>query len=197
MKKIVFLLIIAITASACAVFSGQACKKNKTMISVTKNGIKSPFNIQSNNSINLKAFSEHYAKYPERWNAAFKFLSENNLKELPVGKTIINDDVFATVSEYTTKNPEAALYESHQQYIDLQYIIDGKEYIGLTHDTSIPVSSPYNKEKDIAFYNFTGGTLLMATPETFFIFFPDDRHRPCIKIDENSKVKKIVLKIKV
>ncbi|MGC3978062.1 MAG: YhcH/YjgK/YiaL family protein [Paludibacteraceae bacterium] len=197
MRKIISLLMIVAGVSACAICTGNLHKKNKTMITVTSEGIKSPFQVSSDKSVNLKRFSEHYALHPESWNAAFQFLSENNLKELPVGKTIINADVYATVSEYTTKNSDDALFESHKEYIDLQYIINGKESIGLTHDTDLPVSSLYNKEKDIAFYTNTGGTLLTATPNTYFIFFPEDIHRPCIKIGQNSKVKKIVLKIKL
>jgi hypothetical protein len=37
----------------------------------------------------------------------------------------------------------------------------------------------------------------IATPERFFVFFPDDAHRPCVRIDENSIVRKIVVKIRV
>jgi beta-galactosidase beta subunit len=35
-----------------------------------------------------------------------------------------------------------------------------------------------------------------ATPSNFFIFFPDDAHRPGLKNGVNSKVKKIVIKLK-
>jgi YhcH/YjgK/YiaL family protein len=36
-----------------------------------------------------------------------------------------------------------------------------------------------------------------ATPETFFIFFPDDLHRPGLKDGESSPVRKVVVKVKI
>ena len=56
---------------------------------------------------------------------------------------------------------------------------------------------PYNEEKDIAFYTSNGGTLRKATPGNFFIFFPQDVHRPCVKEKEQVTVKKLVVKMKV
>ena len=101
------------------------------------------------------------------------------------------------MSEYETKNPEDALFESHKKYIDLQYVILGEELIGLTNDQSIEVSQPYSEEKDIMFYNFDGGKMLQASTGNYFIFFPEDIHRPSIKTSKKSKVKKLVMKIKV
>ncbi len=53
------------------------------------------------------------------------------------------------------------------------------------------------EEKDIAFYTSNGGTLRKATPGNFFIFFPQDVHRPCVKEKEQVTVKKLVVKMKV
>ncbi len=167
------------------------------MITVTNKNILSQFSAVPDASINFKKVSDHYKHFPERWNIAFNFLQNNDLTALPPGRTDLSNDVYVAVSEYTTKNPEDALFESHREYIDLQYIISGKEYIGLTGDTAIPVKTEYDAKKDIAFYNFDGGKMLLATPERYFIFFPEDLHRPCVKVDDQSVVKKIVIKIKL
>jgi YhcH/YjgK/YiaL family protein len=142
------------------------------MITVTENNIQSTFCAKPDASINFKMVYKHFKQFPERWNSTFRFLIENDLSKLPLGRIDLNEDVYVTVSEYTTKNPENALYESHKKYIDLQYIVSGNEYIGLTNNTTIPVTSPYNEQKDIAFYTFNGGELLLATPTVYFIFFP-------------------------
>ncbi len=197
MRKYISFVIVFCGFLTFTLSAGNLQKKHIKMVSVKNNSIISPFAVKSDNSVDLKKFEVHYTQHPERWNDAFRFLSEHNLKELSVGRTDISEDVYVAVSEYTTKDPEDALFESHEKYIDLQYIISGQEYIGLTNDQNIPVSSPYNAEKDIAFYNFSGGKLLTATPSCYFIFFPDDFHRPCIKIDEKSTVKKIVIKIRL
>jgi len=53
-----------------------------------------------------------------------------------------------------------------------------------------------NNEKDVAFYK-NDSTLFELTEGMFAIFFPDDLHCPCIKNGENSKVKKLVVKIRI
>lgn len=194
MKKIsltVFLFIAVIQLSATLPL------KQEKMITVTEKNILSQFKALPDASINFQKVSDHYKQFPDRWNSAFAFLQNNDLLALPLGRIDINDDVYVSVSEYTTKNPEDALYESHKEYIDLQYIITGNEYIGLTNDLTIPVKTAYDAKKDIAFYNYDGGKMLLATPEKYFIFFPEDVHRPCIKVETQSIVRKIVIKIKL
>ena len=77
-------------------------------------------------------------------------------------------------------------------------MISGSEYIGILRDTALlKEMQPYDEEKDIAFYASDGGTLRKAIPGNFFIFFPQDAHRPCVKDMEQATVKKLVVKIKV
>ncbi len=194
MKKVTVYLSIA--TLLCLTFALK-CVKNENMITLQNNKIVSNFVPEPDASIDVSEFKQHLAKYPERWNVALDFLAKNDLKSLSLGRTDLNDDVYITVSEYTTKNIEDADYESHKKYIDLQYIVSGEELIGLTRNQQmLKVISPYAEEKDIEFYEYNGGDLLSATPDRYFIFFPKDIHRPCIKMKENSIVKKVVVKIK-
>ena len=194
MRKVIVYLSVAILL--CLTFALK-CVKNENMITVQNNKIVSNFVPEPDASIDVAEFKQHLAKFPARWNAAFDFLVKNDLKSLPTGRTDLNGDVYVTVSEYTTKNIEDADYESHKKYIDLQYIVSGEELIGLTQNQEgLKVISPYVEEKDIEFYEYNGGDLLSATPDRYFIFFPKDVHRPCIKTKENCKVKKVVVKIR-
>lgn len=194
MKKICLITVLFIVFLQ---LNAKIPTNKSNMITVTNKNILSQFRALPDASINFMRVSDHYKHFPERWNIAFIFLQNNDLLALPLGRTDLNSDVYVAVSEYTTKNPEDAFFESHREYIDLQYIISGKEYIGLSNDTSIPVKTDYDPKKDIAFYNFDGGKMLLATPEKYFIFFPEDFHRPCIKVDDQSIVKKIVIKIRL
>jgi YhcH/YjgK/YiaL family protein len=198
MNKNSVLIFIVATLSAFWLTSCYVGKENKKikMVTVTNSSIESKFHAKPDKSINFEQVEEHYKKYPERWNAAFTFLIESNLSELDSGRYDPDKEVYAMVSEYETKNPEDARFESHQQYIDLQYIISGKEIIGWTNDKNLKVISPYSETKDITFYDFDGGTLLPASPDNYFIFFPDDIHKPCIKTKGSDKVRKVVVKIK-
>lgn len=59
------------------------------------------------------------------------------------------------------------------------------------------VLEPYDGTKDIEFLTVNDGENRPAMPDRFFIFFPEDAHRPGLKDTENSPVRKIVVKVKV
>lgn len=153
-------------------------------------------NVIPSQSIDTLSFAEHYKRYPERWKLAFDYLSSVKKDSLIVGKKFLSEDVFVSVDEYQTKKKEDVLFESHRRYIDLQYVIEGEEYIGFSH---YPVKEvvPYNVERDITFYNANIEQLLKADAGHFFIFFPTDLHQPCIAAEQCKRVKKIVIKIKI
>jgi YhcH/YjgK/YiaL family protein len=106
-------------------------------------------------------------------------------------------DLFATVSEYPTKNEEEVQFEAHRQYADIQYIVSGQEKIGVVPFDEKQITVPYDSSKDIAFLSFAESNYRTATPERFFVFFPDDAHRPGVKVNENSQVRKVVVKVKI
>ena len=153
-------------------------------------------NVIPSQSIDTLSFAEHYKRYPERWKLAFDYLSNVKKDSLIVGKKFLSEDVFVSVDEYRTKKKEDVLFESHRRYIDLQYVIEGEEYIGFSH---YPVKEvvPYNVERDITFYNANIEQLLKADAGHFFIFFPTDLHQPCIAAEQCKRVKKIVIKIRI
>jgi YhcH/YjgK/YiaL family protein len=154
------------------------------------------WNVSPDKSINKRTFAALYHNNPKHWDQAFHFLKSANLKSLPLGKQELEGEhLFVNVQEYYGKQKSDALYESHKKYIDIQYVIEGEEVIGLTTLDKVTVKEPYNEEKDIAFYDFDGGDYLKATPENFFLFFPDDAHRPSIATSDSILVKKIVVKI--
>ncbi len=157
------------------------------------------WNVTPDPSINKKEFVISYFKNKERWDKAFAFLKNNDLATLALKRYDIDDNnLYATVSEYTTKNEENANFEAHKKYIDIQYVINGKEIINIAPLSTLKeVITPYDEAKDIEFLTVDKVVNYKADPGRFFIFFPDDAHRPGIKDGENSQVRKIVIKLKV
>lgn len=149
-------------------------------------------------SINKRNLAIHYFKNQKHWDQAFRFLQTADLKSLPDGKQELEGEhLFVAVSEYYGKQQEDARYEAHKKYIDIQYVIEGEELIGLTtHDKAEEVE-PYNEEKDIAFYRSDEGKLLMANPDRFFVFFPEDVHQPSIIAGDSVLIKKAVVKVRI
>jgi biofilm protein TabA len=115
-----------------------------------------------------------------------------------VGKLAIDgDNAYAIVTEGPSKELDKAGWESHKKYIDLQYVIKGKERIDVVNIDKATVTKPYDEAKDNAVYT-AEGTSYFAVPGTFYLFFPQDVHRPNIKVDGfDDVVKKLVIKIKV
>lgn len=150
-------------------------------------------------SINKREFAVSYFKNKERWDKAFKFFKNTDLTKLEVKRYDIDgDNLFATVSEYISKNEEAAKFEAHRKYIDIQYVISGKEIMSIAPLVKAKeVIVPYDAAKDIEFLTVNKVVNFKASPSNFFIFFPDDAHRPGLKDGVNSPVRKIVIKVKV
>lgn len=149
-------------------------------------------------SVNKRNMAIYYYKNPRHWDQAFQFLKTADLKNLPVGtQELEGKHLYVAVSEYKAKEKADTRYESHRKYIDIQYVIQGEEIIGHTSLDNVKVVEPYNEEKDIAFYEYDGGDYSTATPKNFFIFFPDDAHRPSISAGDTTMVKKLVVKVMI
>lgn len=146
-------------------------------------------------SVNTDSFYRAYHTNKKLWDAAFAFLKDQNLDEILPGKyPIIGEEVFANITEAPSKNKEEVTWESHKNYIDLQYIIKGKEMIGVADTSKATITKPYTV--DVINYD-AEGTYYTAEPGKFFLFFPNNAHRALIKVDGYDVVKKIVIKIQI
>lgn len=140
-----------------------------------------------------------YENMSTRLEKAFKFLRETDLDKLSNGKyEIDSDNVYASVQTYTTKDEEEKRWESHENYIDIQYIVKGKEVIEWTPVEKLSVSEAYSKEKDITFYKDCEHYTKVNLEDNYFsIFFPKDAHKPGCTYELPMEMKKVVVKIKI
>jgi len=149
-------------------------------------------------SIDQKEFADRFFRNRERWEKAFIFLKTNDLKNLRPGRyELEGDSLFVNVDEYTTRNEEDSRFEAHRKYADIQYLVYGEEKIGIAALDSTSESTPYDNVKDIIFLTAGNNNYRIASSDRFFIFFPGDAHRPCVKTNENSKVRKVVVKVRI
>ncbi len=126
---------------------------------------------------------------------AFKYVENTDLSKINIGKYQIDDDkIFAVVSEYKTKNLEQGLWEAHKKYIDIQYIISGKEKMGYCCIDDMKIAVKYNDENDIIFMNGQGD-FLTVNEGSFALFTPKDAHMPSIRVNDSKCVKKLLVKI--
>jgi len=124
---------------------------------------------------------------------ALNWLKEN--KNLNVGEYEIKErDIFAIVQNYYTKEYNSNNWEIHRKYIDIQYIEDGFEEIGITNKDNITNEiTPYSEFKDIQFFE-GNGELYELKKNELMIIPTNDYHQPSIGC--GNFVKKIVIKIK-
>jgi YhcH/YjgK/YiaL family protein len=157
------------------------------------------WSVKPDGSVNRKEMATYYYKNRERWDNAFNYLKSTDLSKLePKRYDIDGNNLYALVSEYVTKNEEDAKFETHQKYIDIQYVISGAEQMSIAPmSMKNEILTPYDATKDVEFMTVTKSSSYNAGPDRFFVFFPSDIHRPSVKIGENSQVKKIVLKLKI
>jgi YhcH/YjgK/YiaL family protein len=128
---------------------------------------------------------------------ALKYLQETDFTRMVPGKYKIDGrSIYALVQEYDTKLPEEGLWEAHRRYIDIQYVADGMEQIGYAFIEDLEVIKEYDIGGDCLFLKGRG-SMVLCPAGTFAIFKPEDAHMPCMAAEVPSRVKKVVVKVKV
>ena len=94
----------------------------------------------------------------------------------------------------TTKAPDVA--EAHRKYLDIQYIVKGKEVMGWADLADCQIQGEFNEEKDIGKY--TGDFSFLTVNEGIcYVAFPEDVHMPGRHLDVPNDFVKVVVKLKV
>jgi len=138
-----------------------------------------------------------YTRLSDRIASALMYILTTDLNTIEKGTYVVEEDeIFAQVSEYNTKPAEDVKWASHFKFLDIQVIIKGEEMMGFAPLENMKILENYNEDKDIQFLTGTGD-YVTARPGSFTMFFPHDAHKPGIALGESSKVKKLVLKVKV
>lgn len=149
--------------------------------------------------LNVQEFAKQYHMNKAYWDLAFRYLKNTNLDTVTPGKYYLDgQNVYISVTEGNTKDFEATRWEAHRKYIDIQYVIKGKEKMGMAPFAKATENVAYDPTKDNGFYAVaeSDARYYLADPSVFLIFFPQEAHRPNIKTDGCDADKKIVIKIK-
>ena len=130
-------------------------------------------------------------------NKGLSWLKETDLINISDGKYYIDGEkLYANVQTYETKSD--AYYEAHREYIDIQYIVKGKEYIGVVPYNTCKTVEEYDSNRDIEFLTCKKELPYQTLNEgEFLILYPEDAHKPSIMIEKKQTVKKVVVKVGV
>ena len=65
---------------------------------------------------------------------------------------IDGNEVYANVQSYSTMDAADCPFESHKEYFDVQYVVEGEECFGYEPVENLIPSVEYDAEKDLIFY---------------------------------------------
>lgn len=140
---------------------------------------------------------EDCSKYPVAIQNAIQYLKDNDFNKMETGVYEIDGKkMYAQVFDASPKPLAQARPEVHEKYVDVQYIVSGKESIGFCADQGKFEVDERIDERDLIFYKKVENEgYITAEAGTYSIFFPNDVHRPSILIDDYTVVRKVVVKV--
>ncbi len=142
--------------------------------------------------------SASYQPLGLRFVAGLKWLLEFSPQMADGRYDIEGDDVFALVQSYDTVPASEKKYESHRAYADIQYIAEGSEVIFYAPTTGLVSTIGYDEAKDCLLYSDpVAATPLSMAPGLFAIFLAQDGHKPGCVHNTKSRIKKVVVKVRL
>ncbi|QWT42411.1 YhcH/YjgK/YiaL family protein [Dickeya dadantii] len=142
---------------------------------------------------------EKYALHPII-HQAIDYISTTDFTAMATGKyDIIPGKMFCLLQEFTTEPADERLAESHFKFVDIQYLLQGEETIGVARGSrDNTVIEDKSEHHDIVFYrDIQNESFISLTPGMFAVFFPEDLHRPCCQSQGQSFIRKAVIKIHI
>ena len=138
-------------------------------------------------------------KLAEKIAEALEVIEAIDYEKMELGKHVVNDDFYFLVQEYDSKDPEVARHEAHRCYVDIQYVVEGKEAIDIAPMMFMEVDEAYDANRDVVFFKEPKqATRFVLTDGGYAILYPEDSHKPGLRVGETSvKIKKIVGKVRI
>ena len=131
---------------------------------------------------------------------AVDFIEDFDLSQPDGRYEIHGDEVFALVQTVTTADASEKSFESHENYVDVQMVLEGVERhdLVLLDIEDLEIEQDYDSEKDVMLFKAPKhfSTIIMK-PGMFVVYGPDDAHRPCCCVGKPGKIRKVCVKIKI
>ena len=131
--------------------------------------------------------------------AAFEFLDQKTLADVPVGKHAIEgEQVYALVQKLPSRSADTAQFESHRKYIDVHYVVSGQETSGFSPAENLKLAVPYDESKDVMLYAVPQQyTKVEVRPGHFVVYHPGQAHLPNCHLQGPHDLHKVVIKVHV
>jgi len=114
----------------------------------------------------------------------------------PGAYVLEGDALSAIIQHYDTIPAEEGRWEAHRVYTDIQFVVSGREGIGVGSLENFLPTTEYAPEQDIAFFDGQAD-VIEVNAGVLAILFPHDVHMPRLALDQPGHVEKIVLKVRL
>lgn len=132
--------------------------------------------------------------------AAFETLAKMaNEPFVPGRHEVDGENIFVVALDYDTRPLEGAKAEAHKKYIDVMWIVSGKEQLGY-HPTAAHknITNPYDPSSDCLLAEMEKeSTMVQFYAGDVVILFPEDGHAPSLHLDGTQHVQKLIAKVRV
>lgn len=108
---------------------------------------------------------------------------------------IVKDHLYVNTIVGDSKDFDNSIWESHDKYIDIHFLIEGEEQLYFAEEGSLEVETPYNEEKDVTIFNGEGGNEIFLPKNGFVIYFPGEIHKTMVNTKKTNLIKKVVVKL--
>lgn len=128
---------------------------------------------------------------------ALKFLAETDFGKIDLGRyELDSDNIFYMVQSYDT-DPDKTISEGHKKYIDIQFMVEGEEIIGVADIGDKKELTEAKEENDVWFYNCKTEPLTLSAGK-YMVLYPNDLHCPGVATNGKAMTcRKVVVKVKV
>ena len=137
-----------------------------------------------------------YENVNPRMKKAFELIASTDWTTMETGiHELDGKDIYVNVMERELKQKSDAKLEVHNEYIDIQVLVTGKEEaFGWSErkDLRMP-QGEFNAEKDIQFVDDAPQTYDTLRPGQFTVLFPEDGHAPMVG---EGTMRKIIVKVR-
>ena len=106
------------------------------------------------------------------------------------------DNLFFFLQSYETK-PDNDTPEAHRKYIDIQFLVSGREKMGVAPLEDMSEEVEARPDGDIWFYRGPMDYITLTAGDRFAVLWPGDAHAPSIALDSPAPCRKCVVKVKV
>ncbi|MBQ7516683.1 MAG: YhcH/YjgK/YiaL family protein [Schwartzia sp.] len=138
-------------------------------------------------------------KFPPAVEKALAFLETQDFTVMQEGERYEIDGgrCYATIMRYNTRPVEECVCEAHRRFMDILYMVEGEEYLGICPmSPDLVVRTPYDETRDVEFFEgLVPESTFPIMAGDFVMLSPKDVHRPFTMIEAPSPVTKVIIKL--